>query len=128
MSRTLSWLGPVELVEDHAMLRLPRTSETAPLERCVPVRLTATHILVSLPDATSFPVGSTVEVYAERGALVIRRHPPLDAVESEGARTPSAQSGAWRAIRSPRRWNLGLGTWGFDFTAAARPSNERRGR
>lgn len=123
MSRRLSLVGPVESVGGTPTLRLPRTTETAALEACVPARVSEERILIPLPDETSFPVGTTVEVYQKRGGLVIRRYGPRNDSRTGRAMAASNPTVAWHAISPPRRWTFGLGSFGFEVTVASRVDN-----
>jgi hypothetical protein len=71
---------------------------------------------VSLPKDGVFAVGSTVEVYPERGALVVRRHPSPDDHLSQHATGAGEEPVPWRAIPSLRRWTVRLGALEFEVT------------
>lgn len=119
MPGTLSFVEPVELVGSAPMLRLPRTTETAALEGCVPARVGDECILVSLPDET-FPVGTMVEGSSKRGILVIRRYRPRDDSQTRRASAGAGPTIAWRSIPAPHRWDFSLGSSGFELTVVSR--------
>jgi hypothetical protein len=114
MARHVTLAGPVELIDEECVLRIPLAAGGAHFVECLRGigQIQDEHLLMPIDDSVGFTVGRIVEITNRRGRFSVRPYVPRSK-----AREPdqSASVAKWRAVPHKLSWSIGWASWGHEW-------------